>query len=64
MPKKFEEAIKNIRKIIETPLNKNLNDVERKIAEKEIQEALGFIEGTFKTGDGKDEKGFIPTPLT
>lgn len=63
MPKKFGEAIKNIRKIIETPLNKNLNDVERKMAEKEIKEALSFIDGTFKIGDEKDEEGFIPTPL-
>lgn len=63
MPKKFDEAIKNIRKIIETPLSKNLSEEERTTAEKEIKESLNFLNGTFKIGDEKDEEGFIPTSL-
>ncbi len=64
MPKKFDRAVENIRKIIETPLSKDLSDLDRIKAEKEIRESLNFINGTFKVGDKVDEEGFIPTPLT
>lgn len=63
MPKKFDEAIENIRKIIETPLSKDLSEEEKIIAEKEIRESLSLLNGTFKIGDEKDEEGFIPTHL-
>ncbi len=63
MLKRFDEAIKNIRKIIETPLSKDLSEKEKVMAEKEIQESLSLLNGTFKNDDTKDEEGFIPSHL-
>lgn len=60
MPKRFDEAIKNIRKIIETPLNKDLSDSDRITAEKEIKESLSLLDGTFNNSDKNDDVGFIP----
>lgn len=63
MPIKFEGAVKNIRKIIETPLSNDLSEQDRIIAEKEIKEIIIFLNGLYKKGDNYDEVGFIPTPL-
>lgn len=63
MPKRFDEAIKNIRKIIETPLSKDLSEEEKVMAEKEIRESLSLLNGTFNNSDKNDDVGFIPTPL-
>jgi len=63
MPKKFDEAIKNIIKIIETPLSKDLKEEEKVMAEKEIQESLSLLNGAFNKSDKDDDVGFIPTPL-
>jgi len=63
MPYKFDEAIENIRNIIETPLREDLSNEDRARAEKEIQESLSILDGTFKRGNNTEE-GFIPTPLS
>jgi hypothetical protein len=63
MPKKFDEAIKNIRKIIESPLSKDLSQKDRIMAEKEIKECLSLLDGTFQVGEPENEEGFMVSPL-
>ena len=63
MPIKFDGAIENIRKIIETPLNDELSENDKIIAGKEINETLIFLDGLYKKEDKYDEVGFIPTTL-
>lgn len=63
IPKRFDEAIKNIRQIIESPLNKGLNDEDKILAEKEIKESLSLLNGTFNANDLENEEGFIVSRL-
>jgi hypothetical protein len=63
MPKRFDEAIKNIRQIIDSPLSKDLSDKDKIMAEKEIKESLNLLDGTFQVVESKDEEGFMVSPL-
>lgn len=63
MPKKFNKAIKNIKKIIKTPLSKNLSSSEIIMANKEIEESLNLLNKKSKDSIKNDNIGFIPTPL-
>lgn len=63
MPKRFDEAIKNIRQIIESPLSEDLSQKDKIMAEKEIKECLSLLNGTFKVSESENEEGFIVSPL-
>ncbi len=63
MPKRFDEAINNIKKILETPLAKDISDRDRLRAEKEIKESLNLLNGTSAINYELDEEGFIPSSL-